>query len=469
MRPFRHLVVPCIAAGLLWASPAAAWGPAVTLPAPPGTELINLALPQTGGPIAVLDPGDLRGPVTATTGADGSFGAPVRLIGDRLPAGQAVTGAVVTTSENGRIAVVLSTSTAVPSRPPFAGTGPGPSWILVALGRPGAPLRIVLRHRATSSFSRALGVAVNRRGDAAAVFAHCGARCVTFAAFRRAGGGFGTPLRLAQRSFGSAGDVTLNRHGDALVAWARSRGDQRVRDAWAAVRRASGRLGGAHRLGPAQGARFALTLSEQRVGVVAWHDQASSEGAVGGPVTVAVARLAAGGGVVPARTLESSPPAGAEGSAISGPRIRSAIDAGGSTTIAWSGLLGTRYVVRAIRVPADRAPQIVSRPQVNAVLTGFGGAPSGDAMIAWAEGFGGSDPDSFDTPKGAIYLVRRSLAALSFGPPEVVAPGPAVQWSGIPAIAVDGRRAVVGWQPGGPNFGRPLGSVQVAAEDAPFP
>ena len=468
MRAFTSLLIVLAVGASIVPTAHGAWAPPAEVPGSTGSAPIALALVHGRDPVVTLSGPDLLGPAFSAALPDGTFPPPTRALAGLAPAGQATTGGQIATSPGGRTIVAVRTSTGHGAAP-YTGTTRGPSYVLAGDGAAGRAVRVAFRDRFGSSGSNVISVAINDRGDAAVLFSHCGSLCEVAVAFKRPRSGFSRPIVLERHAWRAAGAVTFNERGDALIAWERPRAQPRLRDVAVRVRTAAGRLTRVAIVGPtASIPQFAVTLTDGGAGLVAWHSQGQSEGSVGGPVGVFARTVDRAGHLGALRTLETSQPFGEDGYAVSGPRIAGHLDAQGRTTLAWTGIADGHFVVRAIRLPGDLAPSVISTPGIDAVLADLAGDDRGDALAVWGEGFHGTYPASFDAPHGALVVARRAGAAGGFLPPETIASGPALLWSAFVALAADGSRAALTWTSGGPLMRSASNSV-VAVDPAPFP
>jgi hypothetical protein len=239
-------------------------------------------------------------------------------------------------------------------------------------------------------------VVANPRGDVA-VAALAGVRKLRlYVTVRRAGHGFGRPVRIsrASRDYGGAMDLAIDDRGGVLVAWQQD-GSIRAR-----TLTRHGRLRAGHRLGPGENAQISVTPR-----TVAW------ESRVGADTEVAVARAAGGGRFGPATKLDRF------SGHIPLTTCETLVDAT-DDVVAWTSLATGRPQVRT-------TAGTVSDPASDACL---GDVSDDGTAIVWAQG-------------GTLTAAMRTNAA--FGPAEPIS---ASLWRDG-RVAVDPRthRAVVAW------------------------
>jgi hypothetical protein len=298
----------------------------------------------------------------------------------------------------------------------------------VAFGRPGEAFATIrsIGPSVTPAIVRALDA--NARGDIAAlVVAGEGRDARPYLVVRRAGEAFGRPIRLAVDGRTVAGTVALNARGDALAVWERPvRGTTGERDVYARIRTAGGRLGSARNLGSSVTIpTFSAALGDRRRAVVAWLGQRVSEGNALSPATIEVAATAARGPFGPPRRVEVVPVTGT-GRYVGQAGVRVAMRPDGAAVVAWTGYTGERFAVRVAPVSqtAVEAPQTVSDPARETVLSDLAVGPSGQAVVAGLQGLRGADPTG---PVSVVAAVRPAGAATFGGLEPIVGPGPIVE------------------------------------------
>jgi hypothetical protein len=272
-----------------------------------------------------------------------------------------------------------------------------------------------------------------------------------YVALRRAGHGFGAPLRLATGRIRSVA-VAIGPRGDVLVAWD-ARGVVRTR-----FKPAGRRAFGATDTIRSEDAFFAQLhplVSASGRAIVAWSAQFASEGGSTGPVFYEVAVRPAGAGRFrAAQPLEQTSDEGQ-------PReIRVVDDSTGRAVVAWSGHPDANRRVRAAAL--DNAtlqfgpPQDVSAPGTDAFLTDLAAGPLGSLIVVWDDGI--------EPPKQVHAAVAPGPGA-PFGPPEDVSPaqeareGRAVfdPRTGIPTVVWSNRPA---------GSGGPVSGIRTVAQAA---
>jgi hypothetical protein len=435
------LVLPATGMASGWTSPAAIDGtagrtPLIASPTPTGYAL------AVKGPLAMF-PGTPQVPLawSTTSTPSGAFGAPAT-----LPHGLSAPLAI---SPGGTALAVGGPRSPLDY---FALEGRS-AKVRIGIGRAGAPLRLVRTRGLRASLT--LAAAIDDRGDAAAVFSHCitkgCSKRMLFAAFRRRGGGFGSPLVLARRTGVPAGAVTLNARGDAMLAWTQQRADGggyliRVR-----TRRADGSLTPVRTAGTVRPRpTLTVTLSSGRRGNVSWFSEPVAEGGDGGPYVVRTRLLDSRGTLHGLRTLDQGTPSGHNDmDAIPGPRLLAVPD-GRGTLIAWTGFANGRFVVRGSHVVDDVATDLVLAPEnVDARLQGLAIDAAGDAIVGWVT--------APEYALGAAGATLRTGLAGTFG-----APVPLIPEAATAAVAVaPGPRALLA--AGGAEAGNskaPVSTVQ---------
>ncbi|MCW3046843.1 MAG: hypothetical protein JWO74_1127 [Solirubrobacterales bacterium] len=288
-----------------------------------------------------------------------------------------------------------------------------------------------------------LGVAGTPNGDVAVVARRCagGSDCRPSAALlwvRRAGRPPVT-YRLAANGRTYAAGVAMSARGDVLVAWERN-------DAlYARVLTRHGWRSGAQRLGHTQAfAHVRALFASDGHAVVAWSDQAVSEGDPGSDFTAQVARETTPGRFGRALRLGSAPMAGT-GNYVGYAGVAATPLPGGRVALAWTDYLD-QFTVRAADLNPDgtlTAPQMLAPADGNAVLTGLAGAPSGRVVALWLAGRAGADPASGE-PRYGLYASTRPPAATAYGAPEQLIDG--TPDGGSVAIDPIGDHAIATWR-----------------------
>ena len=261
----------------------------------------------------------------------------------------------------------------------------------------------------TATRIRDVHLDVNARGDAAvAWFEDRGVNTDrVYVALRRAGGRFGDPVLLERGRIRSV-SVAVGASGDVLVAWdARGTVETRLRPRGRTRFRSTDEIDSRD----AFGAELRTAVAPNGRAVVAWSAQLTTEGGESGPVFFeAAVRPAGGERFRAAQTLEEMGPAQV-------PRpVDLAVDSTGRIHFAYSGSDGPSRRARVSASDASGrfvAPQDVSPPGEDAVLSDLAAGPGGRLIAVWDNG-------GFDANR-----VRAALAPAAgqpFGPAENVSP-----------------------------------------------
>lgn len=290
----------------------------------------------------------------------------------------------------------------------LASTRPG--RLEVRFGRTDGTLgrRVAIRRA-----SRIAGVAlaVNARGAAAlAWFEDRGVRTDrVYVALRPAGRAFGAPRRLATGRIRSV-TAAVGLSGDMLVAWGtrdtvRARFKPRTRSGFVRAQTI--------RSEDAAGAQLDAVVNGGGRAVLVWSAQRLSEGGERGPVFFQGAVKPAGANRFrPAELLERM----ATEAGLGRP-IEAAVDQTGNVVVAWSGSDGAFRRVRAAQADQSgrfTAPEEISAPGADAVLSDLAVAPFGPAIAVWDGGV----EDEASVVRAAVA----PTAVQPFGPPEDVSP-----------------------------------------------
>ncbi len=296
--------------------------------------------------------------------------------------------------------------------------------------------------------SRAIALAVNRRGDAAALVGLCEltacSRMVPALAIRRAGGRFGRPVPIGRRQGRFVGTVAINERGDVLVAWERAaRGTTGPRNVYARIRTAGGSVGSTRRLARVTpSVRFSAAIGDGRRAVVGWLAQRVSEGFASSPATIGIAAAPPRERFGPSVNLETVPVTGT-GLYVGQAGVAARFASDGRLLLAWTGYEAGRFVVRAAGVSGTAAgpPQIVSDPAQDTVLSDLAVGSRGEALVLGLSGIRGADP------AGPVALVAatRAPGAEAFGGLELVTPGASIEAAGAAFDPVTGA-AVAVWR-----------------------
>ncbi|MEA2663738.1 MAG: hypothetical protein QOI11_682 [Candidatus Eremiobacteraeota bacterium] len=315
-------------------------------------------------------------------------------------------------------------------------------------GRSGGALEVDVGayHRLTTRADRhSAAIAANPRGDVIAVWVeHLGGRDHLVAAVRRAGGAFGRPAVLAGSGYVTSPAVAVGGNGDLLVSYQRSvprRGHAPDRRVEARVRRAGHSWGAPQRLGDSTGFSdiSAAAAPDGRM-VVAWGTQDIGEEA--NTPWIVRAAIRDGGPHVfhSARGLETS-----EGIERPAGRVAASIGRDGVVTVAWSGIVGTRYPhlfpARAATAPAGdfrfaAIQTLAPSAAVGDVVTTADGA----AFVVWA-----TLPEvGNNQTSDQVFASVRPAGAPAFSATEEVGPA---ERATLPRAAVDPltQRPAVVW------------------------
>ena len=367
--------------------------PASTEAAPPWS-----APRDVSGPFTFVDGLWAGGGLIGWRSEDGEAGAPAGRSGDPVFFG------------SGRAAVAIV-------RPVGSNRDPR-SELRVALrggGRFGPSRRVVKHPRIAPPL-----LAGNARGDLAlAWFEDRGTdNDRVYVALRRAGHGFGKPIRLATGRMRGV-SAAVGPRGDVLVTW------NAIDKVHTRLKRRGHGFGRAETLrsGPAWGAELRPAVASSGRAYVAWASQALSEGGMSGPAYYEVAtRLAGAKRFRRAQRLDRLP-----AGRLGGP-LDLTLTGGGNALVAW---VSDR--VRVAETGADgrfgpprdlSAPGAVSDDDL-ARLDGVDAAatPAGARLVTW-------------TVTGPRVQAAFGPAGGALGPPEDVAPGEAPRASLSPAPTV---------------------------------
>ena len=207
---------------------------------------------------------------------------------------------------------------------------------------------------------------------------------------------------------------------------------------------ATGAPGSLQRLAPAgPGLRIAALLSDDRRAIVAWSVQK------GGRTHVYMDHSAKGVTFGAPRLLESfSNPHAIAPPPASPTLIRLSTE---SVVVAWSSLLGGRWVIRSAAVDQDRVgpPTTTSSPTGDALLAALAPGPRADVMLLWTEPRPGAGAAGQNNEQ-AVYAARGFRdegSRVDFEASEELAP---VARNSEPTVALDpdSDRAVAVWREG---------------------
>ncbi|MGI8801642.1 MAG: hypothetical protein ACR2KV_05630, partial [Solirubrobacteraceae bacterium] len=319
-----------------------------------------------------------------------------------------------------------------------AATGDGRIVMAAVLGAASGSSAGLTEGRAPGPFSRPLPIradparaatATSYLGDVALATVSARTGRVQLRIQRHGAAGLLGPFVLSQRTTPVTGlAVGLDYRGDALVVWAQ---DGLI---YRRVLHASGRLEGAERVAPTPPApHLQALISDDNRGIVAWSSDVTS-----GPTTTTSVYLDASNSGVhfgPPRLLERfrDPP----GLRLSEGSIRLVRLASEGVMIAWTGMNGGRYIVRAASVSlfVRRPSSVISTGPGDAVLADLATGPHNEAVALWI-----TAPRlaaGFDFRHASLLAARGIVAApaiADFSGPEMIA-GPAP--IAAPRAAVD--------------------------------
>jgi hypothetical protein len=377
----------------------------------------------------------------------------------------------------GRLVVVWQHDTGRVQRPPDGGFGGTESSVRARVLAPDGARGRIRTLSITGDLTAGLAVAVNRRGDAVAVWtqAYDGRRYTILAASRRRGGRFGRPQSLGRsdRFVGAAPHVALNDRGDAVVEWARARAVQ------LASRRGGGRFGRPQTLSSRRSVPAGVVIAADGSAVAAWTAggavhlterrpgqrfgrsrqlNAAGAGAAGTTLaqgvdgTFAVAWRTAdstvaavrepGGSLGPPQTLATFEPSGS----FSGPAA--AVTAAGETLVSWVQTAVGPPIFHNEVVAASRPRggsfgpgAVLSSPGLNADRSALAAERGGTVAASWSE----SGPRGPSARSRTVAAVRPS-GSVVFGLPERLSG--AVQSFGPAAIAPSDATTAIVWRGG---------------------
>jgi hypothetical protein len=399
-----RLVLMLLTAAVL-AAPATAlgappWSAPATIPNALGSSTPIVVTPAGTAvllaPISRTDLGSSGGPPSELVpiAANGQPGTPQPV---------AIAAGLLTTYAKTRVAIAGSTL--------VDGTITDQSHATVALGTAGGALGAP-RGLSGSTGQRVMGLAGNARGDLAVVTGD--ASHVRTVYVRRAGTtSFRVALRIAVTSRARGATVAVGPHGDVLVVW------EDDHEIFARHVGSTGHAGAVHRIGDGVQSQLQAAIDGSGRLEVAWKTQRVSEGESNTPAIIRFATAAPGHGFGAQRTVETIGASGT-GRFVAAPGVRLIAEADGSTLLAWTGLDGSHFVVRASEVVGGHrgTPQTLSPAGADAVLgdaaTGAGGA----AIVAWRSGVQGADPLPGAAP--TVFASLRAAGASAFGGPEQV-------------------------------------------------
>ena len=289
-----------------------------------------------------------------------------------------------------------------------------------------------------------LGVAASATGDVAVVARRCAGAgdCRPSAPLLwvRRRGHHAKTYRLAGNGRTYAADVAISARGDVLVAWERN---DRL---YARILTQHGWRSAAQQLGDTQAfAHIHALFASDRHAVVAWADQAVSEGEPTSDFTAQVARENTGGRFGRARRLGSAPALGT-GHYVGYAGVAAAPLADGRVELAWTDYQADRFAVHTADLNRDGTltqPQALAPGDGDAVLTGLASAPSGRLTALWLAGTAGADPGT-DEPRRGLFASTRPPTATAFGQPEQLTDGPAD--GGSVVIDPVGDHALATWR-----------------------
>ncbi|MEA2301864.1 MAG: hypothetical protein QOE44_2399 [Solirubrobacteraceae bacterium] len=357
------------------AASEATWSPAATLtgcPAATGPRVVfPSADPHTGsGPGAILWSGD----PAACAGARAGSGIGLAAIGA------------------GDLADLAQSLPLDPGPPadlgPLAGataTGDGRVVVAAGLGTGRTSPAGVLQGRSTAGFGRPirleaqtapLATASSYLGDIA-IAGVSGRGRVVLRLERRGAPGLSRPFVLTERPAAvTAVAVGLDYRGDALVVWAQAGFIYRR------VLRATGRLERTERVAPSPpGPHLQALISDDNRGIVAW----TTDVPAGASSTTRVYLDASGRGVHFGRPRLVEDFRNLPGVALPEGSLRLVRLASEGVMMAWTGMTGGRYVVRAVPISlgGTRPVTVVSGPSGDAILADLATGSRSEALAVW--------------------------------------------------------------------------------------
>jgi hypothetical protein len=205
-------------------------------------------------------------------------------------------------------------------------------------------------------------------------------------------------------------EAAVGLSGDVLVAWGtrdavRARFKPRTRSSFLSAQTIRSR--------DAAGAQLDSVVNTGGRAVLVWSAQRASEGGERGPVFFQGAVKPAGASRF--RSAELLERMATE--AGLGRPIEAAVDQTGNVVVAWSGSDGASRRVKAARADQSgrfTAPQAVSAPGADALLSDLAVGPFGPAIAVWDGGV--------EDPASVVRAAVAPTVVQSFGPPEVVSP-----------------------------------------------
>jgi hypothetical protein len=234
-----------------------------------------------------------------------------------------------------------------------------------------------------------------------------------FVAYRRAGGRFGSPLRVARGTLGA--DMAIDSRGDATIVWRQSTIHRRPAGLYVAQRLRSGRLTTARRVVRGRVLGFLLANNGAGEAALVWE-----QGQLPTPALQSATAPPGGGFSRPVTLVDDRQGAGP---------FDAGIDAGGRVTVAWEGPYdgaGAGMPYAAVNVtgvePGTRTAGPSQRLQdpVGGQL-GYTGVRvvvdrHGDAAAVW-------DAFAPGTSIGPRVVVARRVGPAPFGPGRVIGTG----------------------------------------------
>jgi hypothetical protein len=409
------LALLAITATAASAQAAAPWSAPLTLRPPSnGSEAVAIGFGPRGEGLLSWRLGATS--FVAALRGDGVLG-PARTLPDDLAAGPAPVAAPLPTRPGARAIVVMRKRIA-PAPPAGSDVPQDRTRLTWAVVRSDARLGPIRTLAVAYCLTCQVRLAVNWLGEAIAVWRDD--RGVTYAAWRPAGGRFGSPVNVFGRRNGQYPDfsVAIGVDGRALVVDAGNVVRARIR-----IRNRG--FGPVMRVGRGdEDVRSVAAISNGGRSIVAWGSQDGGEEA-NKPWIVRAARLSRGGRrFSPAQTLDP-------GAGINRPegRIALGFTPGGKATIAWSsvGTGGLFPVMAAEATTGGRfgpAQQLAPSGAVGAVAVRGDGA----AVVAWSALAGSQQPI-------AVFGSLRPAGATAFDAPEAIG-GPEVGFF-PPIVAFD--------------------------------
>jgi hypothetical protein len=295
-------------------------------------------------------------------------------------------------------------------------------------------------------------IAADAAGDIAGVVEqHCGLsgcdRSAPEVVIARHGHPFGRLITVDRKGSDQGTTLAIDHRGRVLVAWDRNG------VAYARFVSISGSLSPIQRLGRvAASPSFDVVLSADGRAAVGWTAQAVDEGEADSPFTATLALAGSNGRFGLAHVLGTVPVIG-ESRYVPYGGLAIALPSGHSGLAAWTGYQGSHFVVRAASIKNGRTgtPQTVSDPTTDTVLADAAEGADGAAVVLLLPGRAGEFPSA--ASPDALTAATHPAGTPTFGPPELILPGPAdVDGAHVGIDAASGAVFAV-WR----DVGSPLG------------